>query len=157
MNSLTVFTGTEGWTASTNGARAIIAAGTNAPAGSKGNLMRVATAPGYDEVAFSNRYPSGSELATYSAPIMLAAPGRFSTTMLRPHISLRPLATPRLRMSAEPPAANGTTIVTFLAGYGTSAAWPCANAHAVAATATTFDEMVFRLTWSSCSPVTGDR
>ena len=80
---------------------------------------------------------------------MLAAPGRFSTTMLRPHISVRPLATPRVSMSAEPPAANGTTIVTFFTGYGGSAAWTCAHAHAVAVTTATLDSTMFRTICSS--------
>jgi hypothetical protein len=46
MNSLTVFAGIEGCTASTIGARAIIATGTKAPAGSKGSFARTATVPG---------------------------------------------------------------------------------------------------------------
>ena len=62
------------------------------------------------------RVRADRELDESKTPIMLAAPGRFSTTTLRPHISVKPLATPRVRMSAEPPAAKGTMMVTFFAG-----------------------------------------
>ena len=63
------------------------------------------------KVLRGHKIPEIEQIASASAAaqtIMLAAPGRFSVTTLRPHISVRPLATARLRMSAEPPAGPAT-------------------------------------------------
>ena len=72
-------------------------------AGSKGSLARTAAVAGYDEVWPSRVWPSGSALVTISVPIMPLAPGRLSTTMLRPSAVPRRVAMARLMASADPP------------------------------------------------------
>jgi hypothetical protein len=59
-------------------------------------------------LANSSVWPSGAAFITSMTPILVAAPGMFSTTM----VPLRYLASGRCRArpmtSFEPPAANGT-------------------------------------------------
>src|SRR6185369_14656553 len=71
----------------------------------------------------------GSALAAAVVPITVPAPGRVSTTMVCPKLSVSLLPTTRLRMSAEPPGANGTMILIGLSGYLSAAG--CAWAPAV--------------------------
>ena len=61
-------------------------------------------------------WPSGSALATYSVPMMVPAPGRFSTMTVPPSCLAISCASVREMMSVPPPGAKGTTIlVTWLA------------------------------------------
>src|SRR6185369_15751915 len=71
----------------------------------------------------------GSALAAVVVPITVPAPGRVSTTMVCPKLSVSLLPTTRLRMSADPPGANGTMILIGLSGYLSAA--DCAFASAV--------------------------
>ena len=54
--------------------------------------------------------------ATAPVPIMLAAPGRFSTTTVCPQLSCMRCASSRPSVSTEPPGANGTMIRIGLSG-----------------------------------------
>src|SRR5262249_23084288 len=62
-------------------------------------------------------YPSGSDLATYSAPMLLPAPGLFSMNTCWPHIAESLSASMRATISVGPPAATGTMMRTGLVGY----------------------------------------
>ena len=64
----------------------------------------------------SSVWPSGGDLATMSVPITVLPPARLSTTTDCPHISFSFCASTRAMMSVLPPAANGTTSRTGLAG-----------------------------------------
>src|ERR1044072_9496209 len=72
--------------------------------------------------------PSGAALATKAVPMVLPAPGRFSTITLRPSCAPSSALIARARMSCTPPAANGTTIRA-------TPLWPCAAKAAQQATA----------------------
>src|SRR5215467_1750565 len=60
--------------------------------------------------------PSGSELATAAAPILVPAPGLFSITSCLPQILDRRSAVMRATVSVEPPSAYGTTMRTGRVG-----------------------------------------
>jgi hypothetical protein len=66
--------------------------------------------------AESSVYPSGSALATASAPILPAAPVRFSITTGCPHFFASHSVKMRGITSAVPPAGNGTMILTAREG-----------------------------------------
>ncbi len=71
----------------------------------------------------SSVWPSGSALATATAPMLPPAPGRFSTTTGCFHISLSFWPSARASTSDVPPGANGTMMRIGLLGKA-----PCANA-----------------------------
>src|SRR3979490_1192125 len=84
----------------------------------------------------SNVYTSGSALKTYSAPMLPAAPARFSTTTGWPHLSDSFSPIMRGMTSALPPAGEGATILTALFGYACACACACSasgNPHSDAA------------------------
>ena len=58
----------------------------------------------------------GAALATAFAPMVLPAPGRFSTITGTFHLSFRRCASARATVSMLPPASNGTTILTVRTG-----------------------------------------
>src|ERR1700704_4494839 len=112
-----LFTGTLGFTSTTLGIATMMPTGTNC-VGSKGRFryrfgLMMRGGGGGD----SSLSPSRSALETYSAPILPAAPARFSTITGWPH--LRDSFSPMMRgmTSALPPAGKGTTILTALLGY----------------------------------------
>ena len=57
-------------------------------------------------------YPSGAERPAASMPIMLPAPGRFSTKNCWPIDCDKCCASTRAEMSVPPPGADGTMIFT---------------------------------------------
>src|SRR5262245_32478654 len=67
-------------------------------------------------------YPSGSDRATASAPILLPAPPRFSITTCWPQISDSFAATIRPTPSVPPPGGNGTTRRTTREGQAWASA-----------------------------------
>src|ERR671911_2611223 len=61
--------------------------------------------------------PSGSPLATCSAPMLPPAPGLFSTMTFAPHVSERRWAIIRARTSVAPAGGKGqTTLIVRLLG-----------------------------------------
>jgi hypothetical protein len=64
----------------------------------------------------SHVYPSGGDFATASAPIVLPAPGRLSTTIGWPSRLDSGGAMMRPRMSPGPPGEKGTIMVIGRAG-----------------------------------------
>src|SRR5262245_15337044 len=66
-------------------------------------------------------YPSGGDLATKSVPMMLLAPGLFSTTTGTDHFCPSFSAIRRAVMSEAPPGGLGTTSRRALDGYGACA------------------------------------
>ena len=66
--------------------------------------------------AISSTYPSGAVLATAVAPMMVPAPGRFSTTKDLPRRCSSLWASMRAMMSVLPPGVKGTTMVTARVG-----------------------------------------
>src|SRR5262245_36265579 len=76
--------------------------------------------------------PSGGDLATWLAPIVPPAPGRFSITTVWFHISLSFCPTVRARMSVALPAVNGTTIFTGLLGNSCASAGAPSTASPIA-------------------------
>src|SRR5215467_8607208 len=82
--------------------------------------------------------PSGSELATAAAPILVPAPGLFSITSCWAQMPDRRSAVMRATVSVDPPGAYGTTIRTGRLGQAwANAARPMAGAIAnVVASAT---------------------
>src|SRR5688572_16116853 len=65
----------------------------------------------------SNVWPSAGARTTSLAPMLPAAPARFSTTTGWPSGACSRSAIRRAKMSVEPPGANGTTRRTGLFGY----------------------------------------
>src|SRR3954471_4147175 len=125
MSSFTECTGSEGYTtrtlpdvtSSVTGARSL--AGSN---GSFGYITRlVATGTPPTRIV----WPSASERTTASMPMLVPAPGRFSTSTGWPRPSDSGADSARARMSTVPPAAAGTTRRTGFDGK------PCANASVV--------------------------
>src|SRR5436190_746038 len=76
--------------------------------------------------AISSMWPSGVALATCSVPIRPLAPGRFSITIVCPHIALSLGASVRASVSAPPAGGNGTTMVTVRLGNAWAEAKPTA-------------------------------
>src|SRR5688572_18826775 len=76
----------------------------------------------------STVWPSAGERATTSVPMMVLAPGRFSTTTLWPNALPKGTDNARATTSFDPPAGNGTTSRTTLDGKGCAAAVPALNA-----------------------------
>src|ERR1700716_1798385 len=64
----------------------------------------------------SSVWPSGTDLATKSAPIWPLAPGRFSTTIGWAQIPASLGSMMRVSVSAPPPGGNGTTMCTGFDG-----------------------------------------
>ncbi|WP_382327845.1 hypothetical protein ACFJGX_04570 [Hydrogenophaga sp. UC242_50] len=60
--------------------------------------------------------PSGGALAQVSVPMMVLAPGRFSTTKEGPFFSVRIWLSSRVTTSGAPPAPSGTMRRTGLVG-----------------------------------------
>ena len=60
--------------------------------------------------------PSGAAFATTSAPIVVPAPGRFSTRTCWPRLCVSSAASARENVSVAPPGANGTTMRTGFEG-----------------------------------------
>jgi len=79
-----------------------------------------------DAVANKTVYPSGSDCATYSLPMLVPAPPLFSMTTCWPHIFESFSASMRATISVGPPAATGTMRRTGL--FGKSAFGACARA-----------------------------
>jgi len=77
--------------------------------------------------------PSAGPLATYAWARLPPAPGLFSTTTDWPMFSPSFLAITRAAMSADPPAAKPTTMVTGFLG-GKSWAWAAVKARGNPAT-----------------------
>src|SRR5262245_36628731 len=67
-------------------------------------------------------WPSGAALTAASAPIMPAAPGRFSTTTGWPSCALRLGASARPTLSRSPPGGKGTIIFSGLVGNSAACA-----------------------------------
>ena len=67
-------------------------------------------------------WPSAGARATTSVPMIVLAPGRFSTTTLWPSALLSGCDSARATTSFDPPAGNGTTSRTTLDGKGCAAA-----------------------------------
>jgi len=61
-------------------------------------------------------YPSAGWRKTYSVPMTVPPPGRFSTTTFCPNAVCMRCARMRAVTSNEPPAGNGTTMRTGFAG-----------------------------------------
>ena len=61
-------------------------------------------------------WPSGADLATKSVPILVAAPGLYSTTTGLPKLSCNLLAMARAKISEVPPGVAGTMILMGLLG-----------------------------------------
>src|SRR3977135_3632812 len=128
-----LFTGTLGFTRTTLGIATMMPTGTNC-VGSKGRFryrfgLMMRGGGGED----SSVFPSGRALKPAPAPMLAAAPARFSTITGWPH--LRDSFSPMMRgmTSALPPAGKGTTILTALLGYA-CACRAGANPHSAAAT-----------------------
>src|ERR1700704_1110806 len=80
--------------------------------------------------------PSGGALATAAVATMVPAPGRFSTTTdLPPQRTERRSARMSATTSVGPPAANGTRILTGLAGKSDVCAAADDSTHALNASA----------------------
>src|SRR5262249_14465628 len=62
-------------------------------------------------------YPSGSDRAAYSLPMLVPAPALFSMNTVWPHIAESFSASMRATISFGPPAATGTMIRTGFVGY----------------------------------------
>src|SRR6516225_3600261 len=62
-------------------------------------------------------YPSGSDRAAYSLPMLLPAPALFSMNTVWPHSAESFSASMRATISVGPPAATGTMMRTGLVGY----------------------------------------
>jgi hypothetical protein len=94
--------------------------------------------------AFGDRYivcPSGLDLTAISVAIIVAPPGRLSTTTCCFHVSPSFCATTRPTRSNVPPAANGTTTRTGRTGKSSAAAantLPCSAPHSKNTPATRF-------------------
>ena len=65
--------------------------------------------------------PSGADLATKSVPMLVAAPGLYSTTTGLPKLSCNLFAMARAKMSEVPPGVAGTMILIGLLGKGACA------------------------------------
>ena len=105
--------------------------------GSKGNLLYtdavIASAP----TSHSNRvWPSGADLATWSAPGLPLAPGLFSTMTVCFRASGRGWLMTRAMMSDEPPGGYGTMILIGLLGQACAPA--CRATHNSAANVSIF-------------------
>src|SRR5262245_12425137 len=70
----------------------------------------------------SSVWPSGSALATTSAPMFPPAPGRFSTTTGWPSVLASSSPTARARTSTSPPAGNGAIMRMGFVGQVCAAA-----------------------------------
>src|SRR5215470_637114 len=126
MNSCAVLAGKSGRTRSTLAIDVMIITGSNC-AGSKFIFLYSSglTVSGAG-CAASKVYPSGSDVKTVSAPILPAAPARFSTMTGCPSFWCRPSATIRVTVSTPPPAGTQTMILIGL--FGKLAAGSCASA-----------------------------
>ena len=67
-------------------------------------------------------WPSGSDLATEAVPVRPPAPARFSITTVCPSSAANLSPRMRAKVSAGPPAGNGTTNLMVLLGYSWAAA-----------------------------------
>src|SRR5437667_9025744 len=127
-----LFTCTLGFTSTTLGIATMMPIGTNC-VGSKGRFryrlgLMMRGGGGED----SSVWPSGSALKTYSAPMLPAAPARFSTMTGWPHLSDSFSPMMRGMTSALPPAGKGATILTDLFGYACACS-VSGNPHSAAA------------------------
>ena len=82
MNSLTLFTGSDGWTDNAIGCEPSPVTGAKSFRGSKGSFERSAELPSIVKPATSSVWPSAGARATCSVPMIEFAPARFSTTTL---------------------------------------------------------------------------
>ena len=98
--------------------------GTRSFAGSNGSLRYKLGPMARPAGVSSTVVPSGADFATTSAPMLLPAPGRFSTMTgcAKPSLSLGEKA--RAIVSTAPPAANGTTMRSSLPGNACAHARP---------------------------------
>src|SRR5919198_347647 len=67
-------------------------------------------------------WPSGGDLARYSMPIAVPAPGLYSTITGLPHIVCKYWANTRAWTSIEPPGGVGKMMVTVLVGNSSAPA-----------------------------------
>src|SRR4029077_820122 len=72
-------------------------------------------------VAMNSVWPSGSDFAATSVPIVPLAPARFSTTTPCPQASCSFAPTTLATMSVPPPGGNATMIFTGLVGNASAA------------------------------------
>src|SRR5688500_11187286 len=108
IRSLTDFTATEGWTIRMWGRVATWEIGAKSRTGSNGSCLCSAGALVKDAAIVGRVWPAGAALAAVSVPLTLPAPGRLSTTMVWPRVSLIFCASRRAIRSVEPPALCGT-------------------------------------------------
>src|SRR5262249_20651837 len=111
-----LFAGTDGWTEITNGCVPNRATATKSFAGSYGNFDRSTEFERKVKPTMPTVWPSAGERATASVPMIVFAPGRFSTTTPWPSALLKGCAIARATTSFDPPAGNGTTSRTTLDG-----------------------------------------
>src|SRR5690349_6967929 len=83
-------------------------------------------------VPTSNVYPSAGAFATNPVPMLPPAPDLFSTTNATPNFACRCCCRMRASKSAEPPAANGTMMVTGRCGQASCACAAAAKTRAAA-------------------------
>ena len=123
-SSCTDFTGTSAGTTMKNGSLDTNPTGTKSRCALIGALAPISIGvTTIVEAAHTNSvYPSGADLATASAPIMVVPPGRASITKLCPSAFDHAFATSRAAFSAPAPGGNGMTTRTGLFGYGACAA-----------------------------------
>src|SRR5689334_11628821 len=95
-----------------------MATGVKSFTGSNGKLGWIAALVVKDDGRTPRREPAGGAFDPYAAPIEPPAPGLLSTITGTRHASLSFLPSSRAKMSFDPPAGYGTTIVTGFAGYG---------------------------------------
>src|SRR5512135_192354 len=109
MNSARLETGTLGPTTSTLGMNVTCDTGVRSLTKLYGRFLYRLILVTSVLVAMNKVYPSGADLATMSAPILPAAPGRFSTMTGSPSSGRRFSASTRAVTSVLPPGGYGTT------------------------------------------------
>src|SRR6516225_9663164 len=92
-------------------------------------------------VPTSSVWPSAGALATKPVPMLPPAPDLFSTTNGTPNFACRCCCRMRASKSADPPAANGTTMVTGRCGQASCA---CAGAASATTAATARTRRMFK-------------
>lgn len=105
MKSATLFTGRSLLTTSTSGIRATPATGVMLLAKSQGSAGSNEALIAFAVEVSSSVYPSGAEVITACVPILLPAPGLFSTTKVWPSLSDRRWQISRDSTSVAPPGA----------------------------------------------------
>ena len=121
INSASVRAGTPSPTTRISGTEATWVSSRKSVSGRNGMLSRKFTLMASAlEAAMPMVWPSGSALATEAVPVSPPAPARFSITTLLPRRAPILSASTRAKVSAGPPAGNGTT--SLMARLGNSSA-----------------------------------